>query len=88
MAGLDDDWESVDLQPGPTQQWKRSLLDDDDIGSVTLGLDAPSAVFLWHASARSDVSRFDDIDAASLDQPVLDLDSDDEEMGEETVLDF
>lgn len=89
LAGLDDDWESIEVQPKFTQRREHSFLDDDGPGldCVTLNLDAPSIGFSWHTSTRSDVSRFCDLGAAALDQPVLDLDSDDE-MGEEAVLDF
>lgn len=89
LAGLDYDWESIDLKPNPTQRQEHSFLDGNDLGCMALDPDAPSTGFLWHATTHSDVPRFDDLDAATLDQPVLDLDSDDEEMGdEEAVLVF
>lgn len=86
LAGLDDDLESIDLQPN----LDHPLLDGGESGCMVLDLDAPSAGFLCHASACPDASRFYDL-CAALDQPVvLDLDSeDDEEMEkEEIVLDF
>jgi hypothetical protein len=80
LGGLDGDWKSDDLQSNPTQRRKYSLLDDDDLGCMALDLDASSAGSHWHASPW-----FRDL--ATLDHPMLDLDSDDE-MGEEAVLDF
>ena len=89
LAALDDDRESIDPRPIPTEGPEHSLLDNGDPSFMALDLDVSSAGPLCHTSARSDVSRFYDLYAA-LDQPMLDLDSeDDEEMGkEETVLDF
>jgi len=89
LAGLDDDWESIDPQPNPTQRRENPPPDDYDLHCMALDLDASSAGLPWHVSTRSDVSRFYDIGTDALDQSVLDLDSDDEEMGEEeAILDF
>jgi len=88
LAGLDDDWEPIDLQPNSTQR-EDSVLDYDALGCVALDLGDPSTEFPWHTSTCSDIPRLDDICAATMDQPVLSLDSDDEDMGEvEVVLDF
>ena len=88
LAGLDDDWESTGLQPNPTQR-EDSILDDDDLSCVALDLGDPLTGFPWNASACSDTPRFYDVCTAAVDQPVLNLDSDDEDMGEEeVVLDF
>ncbi|KAF9651367.1 hypothetical protein BDM02DRAFT_3184620 [Thelephora ganbajun] len=88
LAGLDDHWDSTDLEPNSTQRRELSFLDDDNLGYMTLDLDASSTGFPWHASTRSDISRFYGLDTATLDQPVLDLDSDDEMYEEEAVLNF
>lgn len=86
LAGLDDDWESVDLQLSPTERRERRLLDGN---SLSLGLAAAPAELAPHASACSDFSRFCDLDAALDDQPMLDLGSyEDDEMDRETILDF
>lgn len=83
LAGLDDDWESIDLQPSLTVGPEHCFL--DELGYMSLDLDASSAGFFHHAG---DFSRHHDLGAA-LDQPVLDLDSEADEMGgEEMVLDF
>ena len=91
LVGLDDDWETIGLQPAPspTQRRDRSLLDDDDPGCMDLHLDASPTVFPWHVDIRSGIPCYHDPGSAALDQPVLDLDSDSEEIaGEEAVLDF
>jgi hypothetical protein len=86
LAGLDDDWESVDLQLSPTERREHSLLDGI---FLSLGLPAPPAELPRHASACPDVSRFCDLDAALDDQSILDLGSDeDDETGREIILDF
>lgn len=56
---------------------------------MPLDLDASSAVFLYHTSDRLESSLDHDLGTA-LGQPMLDLDSgDDDEMGgEEMILDF
>lgn len=87
LAGLDDDWGSIDLQPNSTQR-EDSVLDYDALGCVALDLGDPSTGFPWHTSTCSDIPLFHDICTATMDQPVLSLDSDDEDMGEEVVLDF
>jgi len=87
LAGLEDDWESIGLQPNSTQR-EDSDLDCGALGCVALDLGDPSTGFPWHASTCSDISLFYDICTATMDQPVLSLDSDDEDMGEEVVLDF
>lgn len=86
MAGLDDDWEAIDLQQNPNQSWGHTLSDEDDFGCMALDLDGSSTGFPWHASTRSDVPGI--LGAAPLVQTVLDLDSDIEETGDEAVLDF
>jgi hypothetical protein len=89
LVGLDDDWETIGLQPSPSQRRDRSFLDDDDLGCMDLDLDASSTGFPWHADTGSDVLCHYDLGSAVLDQPVLDLDSDNEEIAEEeAVLDF
>ena len=87
LAGLDDDWEPIDLQPSSTQS-EDSVLDYDTLGCMALDLGDPSTEFPWHTSTCSDIPRFYDICTATMDHPVLSLDSDDEDMGEEVVLDF
>jgi len=89
LAGLDDDWESINPQPNPTQRRENAPPDDYDLRCMALDLGASSTGFHRHASTRWDVPRFFyDLGTAASDQPVLDLDSDDEEMREEAVLDF
>lgn len=89
MAGLDDEWETIDLQPNPAQRREHSFLDYGDLSCMTLNLDAPLTGFPWHASACSDVSRFHELGATTLVQRALDPDLDDEEMNEgEGVLNF
>jgi len=78
LAGLDDDWKMIDLQPNF----------DDDLGCMALDLDGSPTGFPWHTSTPSDGPRIHDLGAAPLDQTVLELDSDVEETGEEAVLDF
>ena len=87
LAGLDDDWETIDLQPNPTRSWEHTFF-DGDLDCMALDLDGSSTGFTWHASTPSDVPRIHDLGAAPLDQTVLDLDSDFEEASEEAVLDF
>ena len=88
LVGLDDSWETIGLQPSPAQRRDRSFL-DDDLGCADLDLDASSTGFPWHAGTRSDVPCFCDLGSSALDQPVLDLDSDNGEIAEEeAVLDF
>jgi hypothetical protein len=90
LAGLDDDRDSIDLQPSPIHGSEYSSLDGGDPGCRALGLDVSSTRLFCHTSALPDVSRFYDT-CATLDQPVLlDLDSDDDEgmEKEEAVLNF
>ena len=86
LVGLDDDWEPIGLEPNHTQDLEHSFLDDDDLDCMALDLDASSG-FPCHARAGSDIPQCYDLGTKALDQPVLDMDSDDE-MGEESVLDF
>jgi len=87
LAGLEDNWEPIDLQPNSIQR-EDSILDYDVLSCMALDLGDPSTGFPWHTSTCSDVPLFYDICTATTDQPVLSLDSDDEDMGEEVVLDF
>ena len=87
LAGLDDDWEPIGPQQNSIQSDGSAL--DDDLGCVALDLGDPSTGFPWHASPCSDAPGFYDVCTATMDQPVLNLDSDDEDMDEEeVVLDF
>jgi hypothetical protein len=89
LVGLDDDWGTIDLQPNLAQKRDDPPLDDNDPGCMARDLSASSTGLPWHANSRSDAPCFPNLDAAALDQFMLDLDSDDEEMAEgETVLDF
>ena len=85
LAGLDDDWETTDLQPASTQR-QRSFFDGDVLGCITLDLGAPLTGFPWYASTCSDVPLFYECGAVTLDQPVLDLDLDEEGTTEEEVV--
>ena len=88
LAGLDDDWESISPKASPTAGQGHPILDNDEPCSVSLCLDAPLTDFLYHGNDRSDFSQYHGHDAV-LDQPMLDLDSDDDEIDrEEIVLDF
>jgi hypothetical protein len=82
LVGLDDDWETIGLQPNPPR--------DETVLSLTtmisavwiliwmlLRLDFPGTRYLLGCSL------FYDLGSATLDQPVLDLDSDNEEIAEE-----
>lgn len=88
LAGMDDGWESVDMQLNPTQRRDAPPLDDNDLGCVAPDPYALSTAFPWHLGTCSDILQFHDIGFVALGHDVLDLDSDDEEMGEELVLDF
>lgn len=88
LAGLDDDWESIELRPSPTVGQGHAFLDIDELCFVPLCLDAPLTDFLHHANDRSDFSWYHNL-GAGLDQAVLDLDSDYDEMDKGgMVLDF
>ena len=90
LAGLDDDWEPNDLRQNSAQT-EDPALDYDALGCVAFDLSDPSTEFPWRTSTCLDISPLDDICTATMDQPVLILDSDDEDMGEEeeeVILDF
>jgi hypothetical protein len=88
LPGLDDDQESIGLRASPTLGREHFFLDRLD--SMPLGQDASSNGFLCHTSGLLDFPRYRDLGAA-LDQPVLNLDSEDDSVengGEEMILDF
>jgi len=89
LAGLDDDWESIDLRASPVVGREHYFPDSNGLDCMPLDLDASSTGFLHHSSDCSDFSRYRDLGTA-LDQPVLDLNSDDDDEmdGEEVVLVF
>lgn len=89
LAGLDDDWESIDLRASPVVGREHSFPDRNGLDCMPLDLDASSTGFLHPSSDCSEFSRYRDLGTA-LDQPVLDLNSnDDDEIGEgEVVLVF
>lgn len=91
LAGLDD-WDSIDLQTSLAEKrLEPSLRSDGGLGCIAPDLDAPRTEPLYHKSALSGIPRFHDL-GATLDQHLLDLDSDEGHGGmmdeEEMVLDF
>lgn len=83
LAGLNDDWEPIDLRPGPSIWPERSFFELD---CMPLDLDASSTGFLHHMGDNSEFPRYRGLGAV-LDHPVLDLDSEDNgEIGEEEMV--